>query len=126
MPLCQRRVNHRTEQKTHIGFLQYQRRHNLGGVQRLDGVGQYFVAERKHCQKAQLLGTVARLQIGRQPLHVIKLGKQLLNARVQSECLRRWLQPAFGSLEKHKAQLHFSMLQDAADGWLGDIDQPRR
>ena len=95
-------------------------------MQRLDGVGQYFVAERQHRQNAQFFGAVARFQIGRQPLYVIKLGKQMLNARVESECLWRWQQPAFGSLEKHKAQLHFSMLQDAADGWLGDIDQPRR
>ena len=84
MLVCQRRVNHRAKQKTHIGFSQHQRRHNLRRVQRLDGDGhvgvldpkqldgvrQYFLAERQHCQNTQLFGAVARLQIGRQPLHV--------------------------------------------------------
>lgn len=128
------------EDKTHVGLLQQQRRHDLRRVQRfhrdriarvllaegLERARQHLVAQRQHAQDAQLAGVAARAQVGREALHLVELRKQPLDVRIQRERLGGRCEPALGALEQRKAQLQFGMLQGAAHRRLRDVDEPRR
>ena len=63
-------------------------------------------------------------QVVGQALDLVELLEQLLDVGEQRQRLIGGREPAACALEQRKAQLQLRVLQGAADGRLGDVDQP--